>query len=230
MPFVVKGALLPPNRAEIDEFEAWAATIPWMTAPPSYSMHFDLRNRRDDPAKNRLIESLRISPEESVALAARDETGYRAEMAEFAATYMGPPGAELFRCGAGHGIVHRRLRARAGVHGRARARAHASTSSHRLSAMPSIVSPAYASCAPRTPSTCAAAPSASCTASASSARPSRGPSTARWTRPSSTSAPSRTLTRASLAGWKRAKKHGTSSTGRIGCVVSPDGTKTGAKA
>jgi radical SAM protein with 4Fe4S-binding SPASM domain len=104
IPFVVKGALLPPNRAEIDEFEAWARTIPWMTEPPSYATFFDLRNRRDDPAKNRLIESLRVSPEEGLAVLTRNSAKYRAEMAEFGARFMGPPGAELFRCGAGHGL------------------------------------------------------------------------------------------------------------------------------
>ncbi len=36
IPFVVKAALLPPNRSEIDEFEAWAATIQRLTAPPRY--------------------------------------------------------------------------------------------------------------------------------------------------------------------------------------------------
>lgn len=104
VPFVVKGALLPPNRAEMDEFEAWAATIPGMDGPPGYAMFLDLRNRRDDPEKNRLIASLRISPEDGVAVLARDEQRYRAEMAEFGARFMGPPGDELFRCGAGHGL------------------------------------------------------------------------------------------------------------------------------
>jgi hypothetical protein len=28
VPFVVKGAILPPNRGELDEFESWAATLP----------------------------------------------------------------------------------------------------------------------------------------------------------------------------------------------------------
>jgi radical SAM protein with 4Fe4S-binding SPASM domain len=104
IPFVVKGALLPPNRAEMDEFEAWAATIPWMDGPPGYAMFLDLRNRRDDPEKNRLIASLRIAPEDGVAVLARREQSYRAEMAEFGAKFMGPPGDVLFRCGAGHGI------------------------------------------------------------------------------------------------------------------------------
>ena len=104
VPFVVKAALLPPNRGEMDEFEAWAATLPGMTEPPGYAMFLDLRNRRDDAEKNRLIASLRVTPEEGVAVLARDEARYRAEMAEFGARFMGPPGAELFRCGAVHGL------------------------------------------------------------------------------------------------------------------------------
>ena len=64
VPFVVKGALLPPNRAEIDVFEAWARTIPWMTKSPDYAMFLGLRDRRNDPAKNRLIASLRVSPQD----------------------------------------------------------------------------------------------------------------------------------------------------------------------
>ena len=104
VPFVVKGALLPPNRAEMDEFEAWALSLPGMDQPPGYSMFFDLRNRRDDPAKNRLIQSLRVTPEEGLAVLTRDEAKYRAEMAEFAAKFMGPSGDVLFACGAGRSI------------------------------------------------------------------------------------------------------------------------------
>jgi radical SAM protein with 4Fe4S-binding SPASM domain len=104
VPFVVKFALLPQNRHEIDEFEAWAQTIPWMTERPGYSMFFDLRNRRDDANKNRLIESVRLSPQEGLAVLARDEAKYRKEMAEFASKFMGPPGDRLFGCGAGHGM------------------------------------------------------------------------------------------------------------------------------
>jgi radical SAM protein with 4Fe4S-binding SPASM domain len=75
-----------------------------MTEPPSYVVLLDLRNRRDDAEKNRLIASLRLPPDEAVAALARDEAKYRAEMEQFAARFMGPPGAELFRCGAGHAI------------------------------------------------------------------------------------------------------------------------------
>jgi MoaA/NifB/PqqE/SkfB family radical SAM enzyme len=104
VPFIVKQALLPPNRAEIAEFEAWAKMIPWMHKRPSYSMNFDLRNRRDDGAKNAEVAGLRLSPEETVAMLARDASRYRKEMAEFASKFMGPPGDKLFNCGAGHGM------------------------------------------------------------------------------------------------------------------------------
>lgn len=101
VPFILKSALLPPNRHEIEAFEAWCATIPWMNKPPSYSMFFDLRNRRDDEEKNRLIAAMRLSPEDGVAVLARDESGYRKTMREFADKFMGPPGDILFRCGCG---------------------------------------------------------------------------------------------------------------------------------
>jgi radical SAM protein with 4Fe4S-binding SPASM domain len=104
IPFVVKGALLPPNRREMEEFEAWAATIPAMKEPPTYSLFFDLRGRRDSPAKNRLIRSLRVSPEEGVALLRRLGPAYLKEMQEFCGKFMGPPGERLFSCGAGHGV------------------------------------------------------------------------------------------------------------------------------
>jgi radical SAM protein with 4Fe4S-binding SPASM domain len=104
VPFVVKNALLPQNKHEIDEFEAWAQTIPWMDKRPNYSMFFDLRNRRDDTEKNALIESLRLSPQDGLAVLARDEAKYRKEMGEFASKFMGPSGDQLFGCGAGRGI------------------------------------------------------------------------------------------------------------------------------
>jgi radical SAM protein with 4Fe4S-binding SPASM domain len=104
VPFVVKNALLPPNKHEIDEFEAWAQTIPSMTERPGYAMFFDLRNRRDDAGKNRLIESLRLSPRDGLAVLARDEAKYRKGMAEFSSKFMGPSGDQLFGCGAGCGI------------------------------------------------------------------------------------------------------------------------------
>ncbi len=104
VPFVVKNALLPPNKHEIDEFEAWANTIPWMDWRPIYAMFFDLRQRRDDTEKSALIESLRLSPHDGLAKLARDDANYRRGMAEFASKFMGPPGGQLFDCGAGYDI------------------------------------------------------------------------------------------------------------------------------
>ena len=103
IPFVVKSALLPPNRHEVDELESWAATIPWMTKPPTYSMRFDLRARRDDPGRNHLIAALRASPQDCLGVLSREPVRYRQGMTEFAKRFMGPPGASLFSCGAGHG-------------------------------------------------------------------------------------------------------------------------------
>ena len=76
IPFVVKSAFLPQNKEDMEEFEAFAATIPWMDRPPSYSMFFDLRCRRDDEAKNRLIQRNRLSPEEGLKILTRDKEKY----------------------------------------------------------------------------------------------------------------------------------------------------------
>jgi radical SAM protein with 4Fe4S-binding SPASM domain len=68
---------------------------------PGYAVFLELRKRRDLPAKNRLIESLRFTPEQGITLSARRETVYRSEMACFCSQFIGPPGAQLFTCGAG---------------------------------------------------------------------------------------------------------------------------------
>jgi len=102
IPFVVKGVLLPSNKDEIEEFEAWAATIPWMDEPPSYSMFFDLRCRRNGN-KNELIKELRLSPEEGLKVLSRKKDKYIKEMKEFCSKFMRPSGNRLFSCGSGHG-------------------------------------------------------------------------------------------------------------------------------
>jgi hypothetical protein len=67
-------------------------------------MNFDLRARRDNPSKNRFIKSLRISPEETLAMLRREPEKYRKEMQAFADRFMRPPGDRLFDCGAGLGV------------------------------------------------------------------------------------------------------------------------------
>ena len=104
IPFIVKSALLPPNEREMDELAAWAETIPWMKKPLAYAMFFDLRHRRDDAARNRLIRSLRVSPQDGLAMLTWDAARYRKDMTEFASKFMGPPGdGRLFTCGACEG-------------------------------------------------------------------------------------------------------------------------------
>jgi radical SAM protein with 4Fe4S-binding SPASM domain len=105
IPFVVKGALLPPNKKEMAEFAAWAATNPRMDAPPAYAMFFDLRGRRDSVAKNSRIRRLRVLPEEGLGILTRDPDQYRKEMSEFFDKFSSSPGDRLFSCGIGPGCV-----------------------------------------------------------------------------------------------------------------------------
>ena len=101
VPFEVKCALLPPNKGEMDEFEAWAATLPGMARPPGYVLSLDLRTRRDSEEKNRRIRALRLSPEEGLAMLTRRREQYLEEMRAFCARFTRPPGDRLFSCGAG---------------------------------------------------------------------------------------------------------------------------------
>jgi radical SAM protein with 4Fe4S-binding SPASM domain len=100
IPFVVKSALLPQNSTEVEEFENWASTIPWMDGPPSYSVFFDLHGRRDEK-KNAIIRKLRPTPEEGLAFLARRDKQYLREVKQFCSRFIGPPGDALFSCGAG---------------------------------------------------------------------------------------------------------------------------------
>jgi len=101
IPFVVKSALLPPNKSEINEFEFWASIIPGMDTFPSYSMFFDLRCRRNSRNKNQLIKRLRLTSEEVLKMLTRRKGEYLREMKEFCSKFTRPPGNNLFSCGAG---------------------------------------------------------------------------------------------------------------------------------
>lgn len=100
IPFIVKSAFLPYNKSEIDKFEKWAKTIPWMDKLPSYSMFFDLRCRRDGD-KNQFIRKLRVSPEEGLKVLTRKKDKYIKEMKEFCSKFMRLSGYKLFCCGLG---------------------------------------------------------------------------------------------------------------------------------
>jgi radical SAM protein with 4Fe4S-binding SPASM domain len=103
IPFIVKAAFLPQNKGELDEFERWASSIPWMDHTPTYSAFFDLRARRDSEQKNQLIKKLRVPPEEAVQVLSRDRNRYIQEMKQFCTRFMKVPGDKLFSCGMGHG-------------------------------------------------------------------------------------------------------------------------------
>jgi len=103
IPFVVKGAYLPPNKEEIGEFETWAATVPSMDKTPAYAMFFDLRCRRDDRQRNDLIRKLRVTPEVGLKVITRNREKYLKNIRELCAKFMGPRGDTLFTCGSGRG-------------------------------------------------------------------------------------------------------------------------------
>lgn len=101
VPFVVKGALLPPNKGEVDEFTQWSSSVLGRDVPPTLSKFFDLRCRRDSEDKNRLIKGLRASPEEVVVEFSRRGDRYREQMKQFFSKFTKPQGDKLFSCGAG---------------------------------------------------------------------------------------------------------------------------------
>jgi radical SAM protein with 4Fe4S-binding SPASM domain len=86
----------------VEEFEAWAATVPWMDDFPSYSVFLDLHCRRNE-TKNQTIRNLRRAPEQGVQFLARRKKKYLQEMEAFCSKFIGPPGDSLFACGAGLG-------------------------------------------------------------------------------------------------------------------------------
>ncbi|MCJ7546624.1 MAG: radical SAM protein [Deltaproteobacteria bacterium] len=103
VPFMVKGALLPPMKGEMEEFETWASALPGTDEPPSYSLFLQLRGRRDNEEKNLRIKGLRLSPEEGLQVLGRRHEEYVRGMREFCARFTAPPGDKLFSCGAGIG-------------------------------------------------------------------------------------------------------------------------------
>jgi radical SAM protein with 4Fe4S-binding SPASM domain len=74
-----------------------------METPPSCSLFFDLRCRRDSEEKNRQIKRLRFSPIEGLKVLTRRREKYLKEKREFCSKFISPPGEEIFSCGAGSG-------------------------------------------------------------------------------------------------------------------------------
>ncbi|HUU41741.1 MAG TPA: radical SAM protein [Desulfatiglandales bacterium] len=102
IPFVVKTVVLPPNRDDMEDFEQWAATIPWMKKSHSYVLFLD-NHGRHDMLKRHMINKLRLSPEEGLKILTNRKNEYVEEMKGFCAEFLRPLGERVFSCGAGIG-------------------------------------------------------------------------------------------------------------------------------
>jgi radical SAM protein with 4Fe4S-binding SPASM domain len=97
VPFIVKGAVLPASRGEMDEFEAWAAGLAGSAGLPSYALLFDLRSRRPG-RKNDQISSLRTDADEFVRISRRHGEEAVTEWRDLCARSEGGRGGRLFSC------------------------------------------------------------------------------------------------------------------------------------
>src|SRR3989338_5975509 len=75
VPFAIRQVLLPPNRGEINEFEAWRRKVTGQEAS-TYAMFFELRCRRDNVSKNAMIKKLRLTPQQGMKVLLRGEKEY----------------------------------------------------------------------------------------------------------------------------------------------------------
>lgn len=97
VPFVVKGAVLPPTRDEMGEFEAWAAGLPGHADPPGFAVLFDLHSRRA-AARSSEIARLRPGGDEFVRFSRRHGDEAVTEWREFCGRPGGARGDRLFIC------------------------------------------------------------------------------------------------------------------------------------
>ena len=97
VPFIVKGAVLPATRGEMDEFEVWAAGLPGAAGLPSHALLFDLRSRREG-LKNARISSLRTDADEFVRVSRRHGEEAVGEWRDLCARSGGGRGGRLFSC------------------------------------------------------------------------------------------------------------------------------------
>jgi radical SAM protein with 4Fe4S-binding SPASM domain len=100
IPFWVKSPILPANKDEMDELEAWVSGVSCIYKEPSYAIFFDLRGRREEE-KNEAIKNLRLSPEEALKVLNRKSSEYIKEMRKAPSKFIGLCGDRLFSCGAG---------------------------------------------------------------------------------------------------------------------------------
>ncbi|MBN1996267.1 radical SAM protein [candidate division KSB1 bacterium] len=97
IPYVVRTSLLPPNKSEWEEF---ATGTDEKNNQRPLNIFYNLRARRDNPAKNKRIQKLRYTPQEIVRLkkASFDDDQFKQRLL---AAISGPPGEKIFVCSAG---------------------------------------------------------------------------------------------------------------------------------
>ena len=103
IPFGLKTVVLPPNRDEIAQLDAWIEEHRGERLPATVTC-LELRGRRDSDALNRTIERMRFTPEDVVGLRGELFEDHDDKTARLSVRLMGPPGARLFDCGAGNRI------------------------------------------------------------------------------------------------------------------------------
>lgn len=103
IPFVLKWAVLPPNREELEAIlNGGVQVVGSDRLKPDLVTVFDLRSRRDDRTKNALIKNLRLSPEEILKIDERLDPEFK-EFLSFIAGQAGCYGDLLFACLQGGG-------------------------------------------------------------------------------------------------------------------------------
>ena len=103
LPVALTGTALPQTKPEAPQLESWAGGLVSGEKPVWVTLLY-LRARRDDEAKNELIRSLRLDPEEAVAFLATRSEDYLGDLRDFCRRFMAPPGTALFDCGAGKAV------------------------------------------------------------------------------------------------------------------------------
>jgi radical SAM protein with 4Fe4S-binding SPASM domain len=103
LPVALTGTALPQTRDEAEQLEAWADGL-GLREKPGWVALLYLRARRDDQAKNGLIESLRLDAAEVVRFLSARRDEYLEDLKDFCRRFMAPPGEALFDCGAGRAI------------------------------------------------------------------------------------------------------------------------------
>jgi radical SAM protein with 4Fe4S-binding SPASM domain len=101
IPLALKGVALPPNQHELRAMKTWAESV--TSEKFRIAMKLQLRARRDDERKNRLIRAMRLTPDKILEMYKWDEEAQRKDMEQFRKKFIDPssPDDRLLACGAG---------------------------------------------------------------------------------------------------------------------------------